>query len=39
MSLIVNQIRQKGGYDAKTLKNYEPPPAAGEMSTKQCPRW
>ncbi len=36
MSLIVSQIRQKGGYDAKTLKNYEPPPS-GQITVKECP--
>lgn len=38
LSLIVKQIGQKGGYDAKTLKNYEPPPPADQMSTKACPK-
>jgi tetratricopeptide (TPR) repeat protein len=38
MSLIVSQIRQKGGYDGKTLEKYEPPPPAGEMRVKQCPK-
>jgi tetratricopeptide (TPR) repeat protein len=38
LSLIVSQIRQKGGYDARTLKNYEPPPPADQMTTKQCPK-
>jgi tetratricopeptide (TPR) repeat protein len=38
MSLIVGQIRQKGGYDARTLKDYTPPPASDQMSVKQCPR-
>jgi hypothetical protein len=37
MSLIVSQIRQKGGYDAKTIEKYEPPPPSDEMRTKQCP--
>jgi tetratricopeptide (TPR) repeat protein len=38
MSLIVRQIRDKGGYDAKTLKNYQPPPAADQMRVKECPK-
>jgi len=38
LSLIVSQIRQQGGYDARTLKNYEPPPPADQMTTKQCPK-
>jgi tetratricopeptide (TPR) repeat protein len=38
MSLIVGEIRHKGGYDAKTLKNYEPPPSADEMRVKECPQ-
>jgi tetratricopeptide (TPR) repeat protein len=38
MDLIVSQIRQKGGYDSKTLNKYEPPPPSDEMRVKQCPK-